>query len=88
MAAQPPPARTNREATARALVWTLLESFGLSGLSVIALVVLSRYVSPAEFGIASLALAVVQMATVIVERLFHDTGIERFMLRLRPAGGR
>jgi PST family polysaccharide transporter len=83
MAAQPPPARTNREATARALVWTLLESFGLSGLSVIALVVLSRYVSPAEFGIASLALAVVQMATVIVERLFHDPLIQRTQLTER-----
>ena len=73
----PPPARTNREATARALVWTLLESFGLSGLSVIALVVLSRYLTPAEFGVASLALAVVQMATVLVERLFHDPLIQR-----------
>ncbi|MFM9916819.1 MAG: oligosaccharide flippase family protein [Rhizobacter sp.] len=81
----PPPAHTNREATARALVWTLLESFGLSGLSVVALVVLSRYVSPAEFGVASLALAVVQMATVIVERLFHDPLIQRRDLTARDS---
>lgn len=71
------PAGANREVAARALVWTLLESFGLSGLSVVTLVVLSRYLGPEEFGVASVALAIVQMLVVLVERLFHDPLIQR-----------
>lgn len=84
MKAPAPPPR-NREAALRALVWTLLESVGLSGLGFVALVVISRYVGPAEFGIASVALAVVQMALVIVERLFHDPLIQRTQLTPRDS---
>lgn len=61
-----------RNAAARSLRWTLLESVGLSGLSFIALVFFSRYLSAAEFGIAAVAIAVIQLLTVPVEVLFHD----------------
>lgn len=80
-----PPPTPHRVAAIRAFAWTLLESFGMSGLSVIALLVLSRYVTPAEFGLASIALAVVQMAVVIVERLFHDPLIQRHALTSRDS---
>lgn len=78
-----PPPPSHRAAATRALAWTLLESFGMSGLSVVALVVISRYLSPAEFGLATIGLAVVQMAVVIVERLFHDPLIQRHPLTPR-----
>lgn len=77
--------RGNREVAARALVWTLLESFGLSGLSIIGLIVLSRYVGPEAFGKVSIALAAVQMLVVVVERLFHDPLIQRKVLLPRDS---
>jgi O-antigen/teichoic acid export membrane protein len=61
-----------RKAAARGLAWTTLESAGLSGLSLVSLVVLSRYLTPREFGIAALALGIVQLLNVPVEVLFHD----------------
>lgn len=61
-----------RKAAARGLAWTTLESAGLSGLSLVCLLVLSRYLSPREFGIAALALGIVQLLNVPVEVLFHD----------------
>jgi len=61
-----------RGAAAKALAWTSLESAALSGLSLISLVVLSRYLSPREFGVAALALGMVQLLNVPVEVLFHD----------------
>lgn len=68
---------TPRQAAARSVVWTLLESVGLSGLSLVCLVVISRYLTPAEFGIAAVALGIVQLAVAVVERLFHDPLVQR-----------
>ncbi|MBS0419370.1 MAG: lipopolysaccharide biosynthesis protein [Proteobacteria bacterium] len=61
-----------RKLATRALAWTTLESAALSGLSFITLLVLSHYLSPKEFGIAAIALGVVQLLNVPVEVLFHD----------------
>ncbi len=61
-----------RKIAARALAWTTLESAALSGLSLVSLVVLSRYLSPSQFGVAAIALGVVQLLNVPVEVLFHD----------------
>lgn len=62
---------------ARGLLWTSLESFALSGLSLISLVVFARYLSAEEFGVAALSLAIVQVLTLPVEMLFHDAIIQR-----------
>lgn len=61
-----------RAAAARSLRWTLLESIGLSGLSFVALIFFSRYLSVTEFGIAAVAIGIVQLLTVPVDMLFHD----------------
>jgi PST family polysaccharide transporter len=61
-----------RKAAAKALAWTTLESAALSGLSLVSLLVLSRYLSPREFGVAAIALGIVQLMNVPVEVLFHD----------------
>jgi O-antigen/teichoic acid export membrane protein len=62
---------------ARALLWTSLESFALSGLSLISLVVFARYLSAPQFGLAAIALAIVQALSLPVEMLFHDALIQR-----------
>lgn len=72
-----------RATAARSLRWTLLESFGLSGLSFIALIFFSRYLSAAEFGIAAVAIGIVQLLNVPVEMLFHDA-----LIRTREATAR
>jgi O-antigen/teichoic acid export membrane protein len=54
-----------------------LESFALSGLSLISLVVFARYLSAPEFGLAAIALAIVQALNLPVEMLFHDAVIQR-----------
>jgi O-antigen/teichoic acid export membrane protein len=66
-----------RQSAARSLVWTSLESGGLSGLSFVTLIGLSHFLSPTEFGVASLALSVVQILNIPVEMLFHDALVQR-----------
>ena len=62
--------KPTRPSAARSLVWTMLESGGLSGLSFVTLIALSHFLSPTEFGIVSLALSVVQILNIPVEMLF------------------
>lgn len=61
----------------RSLIWTGLESIGLSGVSFVTLIVLSRYVSPTDFGIASMALAVIQILGIPLEMGFHDALVQK-----------
>ncbi|HVJ55900.1 MAG TPA: lipopolysaccharide biosynthesis protein [Aliidongia sp.] len=67
----------SRQKAAKSLVWTSLESGGLSGLSFLTLIVLSHFLAPTEFGVASLALSVVQILNIPVEMLFHDALVQR-----------
>jgi O-antigen/teichoic acid export membrane protein len=62
---------------AKALVWTSLESFALSGLSLISLVIFARLLSAEQFGVVAVALAIVQVLAVPVELMFHDALIQR-----------
>jgi PST family polysaccharide transporter len=66
-----------RKQVARGLAWTSLESFGLSGLSLICLAVFTRYLTARDFGVSAVALAIVQIAGVPAELLFHDALIQR-----------
>jgi PST family polysaccharide transporter len=68
---------------AKSLVWTSLESFALSGLSLISLFVFARLLTPRDFGVTAVALAIVQLLNTPVELLFHDALIQR--QDLRPA---
>jgi len=82
LSAYPPSARPSlvvslAKVAAKALVWTSLESFALSGLSLISLFVFARLLSASDFGITAVALAIVQLLTVPVELLFHDALIQR-----------
>ena len=66
-----------RERATRSLLWTALESGGISGLAVVALVVFGWTLTPAELGVGALALSVVQLLNLPVELLFHDALIQR-----------
>jgi O-antigen/teichoic acid export membrane protein len=67
----------SRQRVARSLAWSGLESVGLSGLSFVSLVVFSRFLSPTEFGVASMALAVIQILAIPVEIGFHDALVQK-----------
>jgi O-antigen/teichoic acid export membrane protein len=62
---------------ARSLIWTALESFGLSGLSFLSLIILSRFLSAAEFGAAAIVLGLIQILNLFVEITFHDALVQR-----------
>src|SRR5438046_157398 len=75
--ANPEAMTSHGQVAARSLVWTALESFGLSGLSFLSLVVLSRILEPADFGAAAMALGVIQILNLPVEMTFHDALVQR-----------
>jgi O-antigen/teichoic acid export membrane protein len=67
------------------IIWALLESGGLSGLSLLTLLILARLVGPTELGVAALALGAVQILTILVEMLLHDALVQRRELDPRHA---
>jgi PST family polysaccharide transporter len=66
-----------RQIAARSLWWVGLESAAVSGLSLVTVVLLARLLAPADFGVAALALGMVQLFGVFVEMLFHDAIVQR-----------
>lgn len=58
-------------------MWALLESGGLSVLSLAVLFVIARFLGPTELGTAALALGVVQMLAIVPETLVHDALVQR-----------
>ena len=66
---------------AQSAVWALLESGGVSILSLASLFLMARLVGPADFGLAALALGIVQLLTITVEMLLHDALVQRPVLR-------
>lgn len=55
----------------------MLESCCLSGLSLATVIVLAHFLTPAEVGVAAVALGVVQLAGLVVEQFFHDAIVQR-----------
>ncbi|HYE51381.1 MAG TPA: lipopolysaccharide biosynthesis protein [Azospirillaceae bacterium] len=70
-----------RGQAARSLGWVVLESGGVSLLSLVTVLVLARLIGPEEFGVAGLALSIVQILYVVAETLFHDAVVQRRDLR-------
>ena len=65
-----------RSATMSAL-WAALETGSLSVLAFLVLLVMARILSPADFGVAAIALSIVQIVAAIGECLFHDAIVQR-----------
>ena len=70
---------------ATSVVWALVESGSLSVVAFMVLLVLARLLTPVEFGIAAIAISIVQIAAAIVETLFHDVIVHRDGLTPRHA---
>lgn len=65
------------ERTSRSLFWALVESGGLSLLSLGVLLVVARLAGPEELGAFAIALGIVQILALVVEMLVHDAIIQR-----------
>ena len=66
-----------RVRAAQSLIWTTLESGGLTILSFITLVVVARLITPAELGVVTVSLGLIQLLTLPVEIFFHDALVQR-----------
>src|SRR5271170_5393859 len=67
----------SRGATAKSLVWSTLENGGLAVISFVSLIVYLRFLSAAEFGLFSTALALVELLGVLITMLFHNALVQR-----------
>ncbi|GAA0584728.1 lipopolysaccharide biosynthesis protein [Craurococcus roseus] len=65
------------------MAWTVLESGGMTAVSLVTLVVFAHQLAPAELGSAALAFSLVSLLTLPVEMLFQDALVQR-----RDAGTR
>jgi O-antigen/teichoic acid export membrane protein len=54
-----------------------LESMAPPVLSLLSLVAVAHYLEPEQFGVATIALAIVQLLSIPVERAFHDQLVQR-----------
>lgn len=68
---------------AQSAIWALFESGGVSILSLASLFLMARLVGPTDFGLAALALGIVQLLTIVVEMLLHDALVQRAELHER-----
>ncbi|MCI0351323.1 MAG: oligosaccharide flippase family protein, partial [Acidobacteriales bacterium] len=64
-------------ATAKSIFWATIEAGSLTVLSLLTIIILARLLGPAEFGLAALALAIVQILILFVEAPFTDAIVQR-----------
>lgn len=63
--------------TANSLFWSGVESGSLAVLSLASLIVYSRLLSEAEFGLFSIVLAITELLSILVTMMFHDALVQR-----------
>lgn len=66
-----------RGRTMRALFWTLLDVGGSQGLAFLLYVILTRILTPGEYGVFAIALAITAMANTVLFQGFADALIQR-----------
>ncbi|HEV8550230.1 MAG TPA: oligosaccharide flippase family protein [Polyangiaceae bacterium] len=69
--------RLSRNEVASSVGWSVAENGGLALVSFASLVIYSRFLSPADFGVFSIALATIELFGVLVGMLFHDALVQR-----------
>jgi hypothetical protein len=67
----------DRAGAARSTVWSAVENGGLALVSFASLVVYAQFLGPAEFGLFSIVLALIELLDVLVSMLFHDALVQR-----------
>jgi PST family polysaccharide transporter len=65
-------AAVDKAQPARSFVWSALESVSVSGLLFVVVIFMAQRLTPAEFGLAAVALAVTQPLVAVVESLFYE----------------
>jgi O-antigen/teichoic acid export membrane protein len=68
---------TDRARAARSAVWSAVENGGLALVSFGSLVFYARFLGPADFGLFSIVLALVELLDVLVSMLFHDALVQK-----------
>lgn len=69
--------KVNRSSAAKIVAWSVLENAGLALVSFGSLIVYSRFLSPSDFGLFSIVLALVELLGLLVTMLFHDVLVQR-----------
>ena len=82
-----PIADTLTTRTTRAASWRLTGAVVGALSQFVVGVVLARLLTPADFGVATIALSIVQIVAAIVESLFHDVIVHRAGLTQRGRRG-
>ncbi len=74
-APSPQPSERQTAQAGRSFIWTSLESISVSGVLFIVVILMARLLTPPQFGIVAIGLAVVTPMTAIVESLFYEAMI-------------
>ena len=69
------PATGQAAQAGKSFIWTSLESVSVSGLLFLVVIVMARILTPEQFGVVAIALAVITPMTAIVESLFYEATI-------------
>ena len=69
--------KVNRSNAANIVAWSVVENGGLALVSFVSLIVYSRFLSPSDFGLFSIVLALVELLGLLVTMLFHDVLVQR-----------
>jgi len=70
-------ATVSRSSAAKLVGWSVIENAGLALVSVGSLVVYTRYLSPSDFGLFSIVLALIELLGLLVTMPFHDALVQR-----------
>lgn len=73
----------HRDQASRSLLWSIVDTFGQTGFSIVALIALARLLSVQDIGTGSLVVMMVQLVTMPFEMLFHDALVQRKELEER-----
>ncbi len=68
---------SERSKAARSALWSAVEKGGLVAVSLVSLVVYSRFLSASDFGLFSIVLSLVELGVLLVSMLFHDALVQK-----------
>lgn len=67
----------DRHKILKSILWSVLENGSLTVVSFFSLIIFAKFLAPNDFGIYSVALAIVEVVGILSNMLFHDALIQR-----------
>jgi PST family polysaccharide transporter len=67
----------SRGRASRSLMWSVVETFGATGFSILAMILLARVLTIEQLSTGALAVLIIQLVALPFEILFHDTLVQR-----------